>query len=207
MSNNKGFGITIKDYAEQRGKTVQAVYQQMKRQENAQALNGHVFTQRVGNKDVKYLDEEAVRILDEGSGSTPNIVVQDELKGQLAEVTENFEKAKQQIMFQEGRIDALKEQLADKEKQLMALAAPEVQIKELKGQISDLRKDKDELKGKVTSAEQQALKANSEAYNAKVYAAEMKAYAKLPFFVRWFTKEPVLKEVEESTFDVEEEKE
>lgn len=198
MSNDKDFGISIKDYAAQRNKTIQAVYQQMKRKENAAALEGHVLTHRVGNKDVKFLDDEAVRILDDASSSTKNIIVQNDREEELAAVTEDLERLKQSVVYQEGKIDALKDQLAEKEKQLMALAEPAAQIDMLKAQIGDLKTEKDELKDKVAEADKRALEANSEAYKAKRYADKLEAYLKLPKLVQLFTKKPMLENLEDA---------
>jgi len=138
MSNDAGFEISVKHYAEVKNKTVQAVYQQMKRPGNAAALEGHVFTKRVGNKNVKYLDEEAVRILDEGRAAAPVIVQQDEYKAKYEEASSLLEVAEKRAAFQEGKIEMLKELLAEKESKLLALAEPGNQIEDLKRQNDDL---------------------------------------------------------------------
>lgn len=195
MSNGAVFGTSIKDYAEQRGKTVQAVYQQMKRKENAAALEGHVLTHRVGNKDVKYLDDEAVAILDKSSQSAPLTMVGEEIKQELAKANETIDQLKAAAFLKQGEVNALKEQLAEKEDKLLTLAEPGAQIDTLKAQVNDLRGERDELKGKVADAEDRTLKANSEAFKAKLYVAELEAYLKLPWFVRTFTKKPELKNV------------
>lgn len=69
--------ITVKEYAERKGKSVQAVYKQMRAKENAALLENHIFLQKVGNKTAKVLDDEAVRILDEASRKIPTVIVQD----------------------------------------------------------------------------------------------------------------------------------
>lgn len=199
MEKDRKDGISIKDYAEDRGKTIQAVYQQMKRKENATALEGHVFTRRVGNKDVKFLDDEAVRILDEASRSTQTVIYKEFLKDELEQATQDLELAQKNLIFQEGQLKALRDTLAETEKKLLALAAPEAQIEALEAQISDLKGDKEELKGKVAEADNRAVKANREAFNAKLYAKELEAYLKLPKIVQLFTKKPVLRNLEEGT--------
>ncbi len=68
--------ITVKEYAEQHGKSVQAVYKQMRAKENAALLENHIFLQKVGNKTAKVLDEEAVEILNNASKQAPTIVLQ-----------------------------------------------------------------------------------------------------------------------------------
>lgn len=83
--------MSIKEYAETRGKSVQAVHQQLKRKSNADALKGHIFIYKINNKDVKHLDEEAVEILDSSSRQTPSVIIQennDELVNQQREQIE-----------------------------------------------------------------------------------------------------------------------
>lgn len=76
--------ISIKDYASSRGKSVQAVHQQMGRKTNAAALKGHIILRKINGKSVKFLDEEAVAILDASSRSTPSVIVQ-EAQGEALE--------------------------------------------------------------------------------------------------------------------------
>lgn len=149
MSNNATLGVSIKDFAEQRGKTVQAVYQQMKRKENAAALEGHVFTQRVGNKDVKYLDEEAVSILDKSSSSAPLTILEDGLRADLEETKQQLDMKEKQVLYQEGQISILKDLLAEANQKLLLLAEPQVEIDALKAQKADLSADKKKLEAKV----------------------------------------------------------
>lgn len=68
--------ITVKEYAEQQGKSVQAVYKQMRSKENAALLENHIFLQKVGNKTAKVLDDEAVEILNNASRLAPTVVLQ-----------------------------------------------------------------------------------------------------------------------------------
>ncbi|SUO38356.1 Uncharacterised protein [Faecalicoccus pleomorphus] len=62
--------ISIKQYAEERGKSIQAVHQQRKRKKYKARLEGHVI-----EKDgVYYLDKEAVKILDSAHETTVQVV-------------------------------------------------------------------------------------------------------------------------------------
>jgi len=162
MSNDKGFEISVKHYAETKNKTVQAVYQQMKRPGNAAALEGHVFTKRVGNKDVKYLDEEAVRILDEGRAAAPVIVQQDEFKAKYEEASSMLAAAEKHAVFQEGKIEMLKEMLAEKERKLLALTEPQAQIDSLKRENGDLSRVNEELGQKLAGTEKTAQELSGE---------------------------------------------
>lgn len=63
--------ISIKDFAAERGKSQQAVYQQMKRKRNAEQLEGHVHI----INGIRYLDDEAVVILDSAREDSPAVVM------------------------------------------------------------------------------------------------------------------------------------
>lgn len=209
MSNDKASSLSIKEYAQLKGKTVQAVYQQMKRKENAAALEGHVFFRRIGNKDVKYLDEIAMEILDNSSYSTTTIIEKEDLKDELVAVTEDRDRLQKQLIFQEGRISALQDQLEEKERQLRALAAPQERIEALEAQKASLSADKEYFKTKLAQDEemhQKALKrvsddleierkvaidAIKERTEAEEYARGWEEWTSLPWLKRIRTPKPV----------------
>lgn len=89
--------ISVKEFARMHGKSAQAVYQQMKRKENAKALEGHVFEQRIGGKMVKMLDDEAVEVLENSSKQTPSVVVVTDDKERIAELERENELLKAKI--------------------------------------------------------------------------------------------------------------
>lgn len=194
MSNSKEFGTSIKDYAEQRGKTVQAVYQQMKRQENARALNGHIFTHKVGNKDVKFLDEEAIRILDEGSGSTPNIMLKDGLKEQLELKEQERKKWEAQAYKLQGKIELLREMLAEKDSELHRLEEPKRQIDDLKAQNADLSAENERIDKETKEAiekAQEAVNTLSGIYEKeKEYSEALEKWTNLSWLKRRRTPKP-----------------
>ena len=92
--------ITVKEYAEQRGKSVQSVYKQMRSKENAIGLEGHIHVRRVNNKYVKLLDEEAVRVLDEASHHSIQVILQTDDKERIA----RLEEEKQALIIQIAQI-------------------------------------------------------------------------------------------------------
>lgn len=162
MSNGASLELSIKEYATQKGKTVQAVYQQMKRKENAAALEGHIFTKQIGNKEVKYLDAEAIAILDRGSQTTPVVIEREDLRFELEVKTQDLDLAQKKIIYQEGQIQALKEMLAEKEEKLLTLAeseslleASKKEVQLLEGFIQDAKSEIDVLTNEkaVLSAE------------------------------------------------------
>lgn len=162
MSNNNGFELSVKNYAEQRGKTVQAVYQQMKRKENAKALEGHIKIYRVGNKDVKYLDETAIEILDRASSSAPLTVIEDGLKEELQEAKVEIELLKYQLAKEEGKVELLQKQLEEKNKELKE---SDVALKKVDTLLLSAKNDQDRIQNLEAEQKrlQEALRASQDA--------------------------------------------
>lgn len=126
--------ITIKEYARQRGKTVQAVYQQVKRKSNSEKLKGHIYIQTINDKETTMLDDEAVAILEKASSSTPVIIEQTDTKEQLEQlqqenkallikVAEQAEEYMQYIKETTLELQEIKAQLALAEKSQAELEA------------------------------------------------------------------------------------
>lgn len=104
--------ITVKEYAEQQGKSAQAVYKQMRAKENALLLENHIFLQKVGNKTAKVLDDEAVEILNNASRQAPTVVLQNGKDEQIAVL-----KAEKEQLASENK--ALLIKVADLQEQLL----------------------------------------------------------------------------------------
>ena len=177
MSDTNGFAISVKEYAAQRGKTVQAVYQQMKRPENASRLKDHIIMRWVGNKHVKFLDEKAVTFLDDASNSAPMVVVGEEVKRELAAANDTIEQLKAAALIKQGEVNALKELLREKEQELRALAEPQSQIDALKAQNDVLSAERDQEREKATRETERAQKAEDELVTIKG-----------KWYYKWFAK-------------------
>lgn len=129
--------VTIKEYATSCNKSVQAVYQQMKRKENSEALEGHVFTRKINNKNTKMLDEIAVDILDESSKQSPLVVTQ-------VENTEEIEKLRNENKNLLLKIAELQESLLAEK---TALLNEKDQVKLLQQEKINLIEQKNNKKG------------------------------------------------------------
>ena len=75
--------ISVKDYAAKTNRSIQGVYQQMKREKNAEQLKGHIIIKQVNNRDVKYLDEYAVKLLSQNRNNVPAVVLNIEDKEKI----------------------------------------------------------------------------------------------------------------------------
>ena len=76
--------ITVKEYADRRNKSVQAVYKQLRREKNKRRLEGHLIKQN----RMTYLDEEAIKILDEGQNVSIILVDQETKNEEKDELSE-----------------------------------------------------------------------------------------------------------------------
>lgn len=158
--------ITVKEYAESRNKSVQAVYKQLQRDKNKQRLEGHLFKQ----DRTTYLDEDAIKILDE-SQNVAVVLADQKQKNEISEYKLKVEELakindklrdeqdllKNKIINLQDELKVKTEQmttllLENKEKTLLLEQKDEQinQIVELKGEIERLKQENDHLLEKET---------------------------------------------------------
>lgn len=123
--------MTIKEYADKHGKSVQSVYKQMKSKENAKRLEGHILFRKVGNKNVQVLDEVAISILEEASTQAPQVIVQMEDKEQIAQLQEENKALLVKLTEVQEALIKAKEQSLLAEQQKLLLEDKEKQIEKL----------------------------------------------------------------------------
>lgn len=66
--------MTVKEYAEARGKSAQAVYKALQSTKNAAAVAGHTRHERRNGKNTLLLDVTAMRVLDDSARVAPVVV-------------------------------------------------------------------------------------------------------------------------------------
>lgn len=137
--------MTVKKYAELHGKSVQAVYKQMKSKENAKKLEGHILIRRVGNKDVQVLDEVAISILEEASTKTPQVIIQMEDKEQIAVLQEENKKLLLKLTKVQEALLQAKEQVVIAEQQKLLLEDKERQLQAKDEELSQLQREKEKI--------------------------------------------------------------
>lgn len=116
---------SIKDFAATHGKTVQSVYKQIKGKENAEALKGHIIEKKIGNRPAKFLDDEAVRILEAASAQSPQVVVQTGDKEKI----EQLEAANKLLL---AKVADLQDQLLKEKDQVKQLQEDKIKLLEAK---------------------------------------------------------------------------
>lgn len=107
--------ITVKQYADERGITIQAVHQSMQGKRKKDRLEGHVTVV----DGVKQLDEEAVAILDESRNKSPIVYEKAEANQIIKDMEENEKNYLRKIAAQADEIAAM----AKKESQNALLIA------------------------------------------------------------------------------------
>lgn len=90
--------INIKEYADLKGVSTQAVYKQLKVHEKE--LEGHI--KKVKGK--RYLDEDAVKYLNEQSNNTPSVIVENDTSERLQELEEENKLLKNELINLQNRM-------------------------------------------------------------------------------------------------------
>lgn len=111
-------GMTIKDYAAARGKTVQAVYKQIHAKENAEVKN-HICKEKRGNKSIQVLDDEAIKILDSASRQTPVIIDKTAKEVEIERLQADNESLKMKIMELQEKLITAHEKIGLLQEQLL----------------------------------------------------------------------------------------
>lgn len=86
--------MTIKQYADSRGKSVQSVYQQMNRKRIKDTIKEHIKEVIINNKPTKILDSIAIEILDNSSNTSVQIIEQDSKQRELEDALKQIEQLK-----------------------------------------------------------------------------------------------------------------
>ena len=169
--------MTIKEYATARGKTIQAVYQAMRRKVNAEALVGHTYTTKVRGKNVLCLDDEAVAILDRGAMQTATVV-------EKANSDLLVKKYAAELEAEKKRADALQLELNEANRQLRQtlplIGTAEVQQKRLEeseARTQELEVELASVKEAGEAAEKRAVEAEHRADLAEQAAGYEKSRA------------------------------
>lgn len=132
--------ITIKEYAELHGKSVQSVYKQIKSKENASALDGHIFTEKINNKSVKMLDDEAVRILEMASKQSIQVILQQDDKEKIEQLEADNKNLLLQIASIQQELIAIQKALSEEKEQVKLLQNEKIELLEQKLEPEELQK-------------------------------------------------------------------
>lgn len=116
--------MTIKQYADSRGKSVQSVYQQMNRKRIKDTIKEHIKEVVINNKSTKILDSIAIELLDNASNTSVQIIEQgskqkelEEALKQLEQLKSENEQLKNKLLDAQGMVIKMQETLLEAPKQ------------------------------------------------------------------------------------------
>lgn len=147
--------ITVKEYADSRNKSVQAVYKQLRREKNKRRLEGHL----IKRNRMTYLDEEAIKILDEGQNVSIILADQEnkneskdelsEYKNRVANLIESNNQLRDQQDLLKNKIINLQDELKVKTEQMTSLLLENKEktllLEQKKEQLNEIENLKNEL--------------------------------------------------------------
>ena len=180
--------ISLKDYAEQKNVTYEAVRQQVARYK--EELEGHII--KDGRQ--QFLDEEAVAFLDAKRKKNPVVMVQENKDEQIEELDEQVRNLLIKVAEQADRISELAQWKADNavliaeanhnyrllEDKTKEIAVLESVIQDAKREIETLTREKTQEVAEARSEASEAARREQEAMDAKKAAEdELRAFDKM----------------------------
>ena len=131
--------MTLKQYADSKGISYEAVRKQVNRYQ--EELKGHIV---VKNR-TQYIDQWAVDFLSERRRESPIVLVTEDQKEQIAQMTEQIETLKAQLLAAQNELLSAKDQIIN-------LQVETRQLLETKSNYDSLLEDHDLQKEKLTRA-------------------------------------------------------
>lgn len=162
--------ITVKQYADERHITIQAVHQSMNGKRKKDRLVGHIQV----IDGVKWLDDEAVRILDEARNKSPIVWEKSDTSARLEELEQNERLLLAKVATQADKISELAQWKADNAVAIaeanqtrLMLTAAEKDKQLLEGFIADAKAEIAVLNGEKAKAEEKARLESEAAQTAR----------------------------------------
>ena len=150
--------LSVKEYADKQGVTIQAIYQSLKRQENQERLKGHIFMEH----GKKMLDDYAVGVLDESRKQNPVVIMQVNDSERLADLEEQNKKLTAAVV-------ELQDKLLQKQEIIESVQNKLIQAKENELQIIASQGDIKGLKEQIRSLENQLQMERSKTWLDKLF--------------------------------------
>lgn len=171
--------ITVKEYADSRNKSVQAVYKQLRREKNKRRLEGHLIKQN----RMTYLDEEAIKILDEGQNVSIILVDQEtkneekdelsEYKDRVANLIETNNQLRDQQDFLKNKIINLQDELKVKTEQMTSLLLENNEktflLEQKKDHAEQLDREKKEQLNEIEKLKNELEKEKNKGFFARLF--------------------------------------
>lgn len=150
--------ITVKEYAEERGITIQAVHQSMNGKRKKERLEGHVQV----IDGVKWLDEEAVVILDEARNKSPIVWERTDSNARIEELEQNEKVMLAKIAAQADQIAQLAAWKADNALAIAEAGQTQLLLDSTRADLEQAKIDNRQLSQEAADARQEAFRARQE---------------------------------------------
>lgn len=162
--------ITVKQYAEERGITIQAVHQSMSGKRKKERLDGHVHV----IDGVKWLDEEAVAVLDEHRNKNPIVIIQQDKDELIEQLRREREELLMKVAAQGARIGELADWKAEKAVEIAEASQAKLMLESTKGELEAAKRDVAAQAVELDHAQQAAEQARQEAARLRAELDEVK---------------------------------
>ena len=161
---------SVKQYAEERKITIQAVHQSMKGKRKQALLEGHVPMVN----GVKWLDDEAVQILDEDRKRSPVVLERTEKNDTIDALKEQIEMLLTENAKQANKIAELAEWKAEKAVAIAGAEQQKLLLEERTKRVEQLESAAKETMDKLREAENAAREAEDKLQRAEERAQQLK---------------------------------
>lgn len=161
---------SVKQYAEERKITIQAVHQSMKGKRKQALLEGHVHMVN----GVKWLDDEAVQILDEDRKRSPVVLERTEKNDTIDALKEQIEMLLTENAKQANKIAELAEWKAEKAVAIASAEQQKLLFVERTKRVEQLESAAKETMDKLREAENAAREAEDKLQRAEERAQQLK---------------------------------
>lgn len=147
--------ITVKQYADERGITIQAVHQSMNGKRKKDRLEGHVQV----IDGVKWLDEEAIAILDEARNKSPIVWEKTDANARIEELEQNEKIMLAKIAAQADRISDLAQWKADNAVAIAAANQTQLLLDTTRAELEQAKEYGQQTSQEAAEARQEAAEA------------------------------------------------
>ena len=152
MEKGENNMLSIKEYADRQGVSIQAIYQSLKSQENLERLKDHIFMEN----GRKMLDDYAVKVLDESRKQNPVVIMQISESERIADLerenerlTQAFIELQDKLIKKQEHIQEMQEQLLQTKEHEMQLITSKSEIKSLNEKIGTLQESLEKERAKT----------------------------------------------------------
>lgn len=149
--------ITVKQFAEERGITIQAVHQSMQGKRKKVRLEGHVQV----IDGIKWLDDDAVAILDEARNKAPIVWERSDANARIEELEKNEKVMLAKIAAQADRIAELAQWKADNALAIAAATQTQLLLDSTRAELEQASREVTEARQEAADARQKAAESGS----------------------------------------------